>query len=131
VGGEKVVGCPYCGNAAVLMDSAAVYHGRSYGLIYACLPCGAWVGVHKGTKIPKGRLADKALRDARMKTHAAFDKLWIEGCFRDCRGGAYRWLQEAMGLSAAECHIGEFDVGQCARAVVLCVAKFSVNSEGK
>ena len=54
--------CDYCGRPAQLTDSAIVY-GRSYGLIYYCAPCQAWVGVHKGTTTPLGRLANHELRE--------------------------------------------------------------------
>ena len=38
--------CPYCGRRTSLADSAEVYHGRSYGMMYICRPCGVYVGCH-------------------------------------------------------------------------------------
>ena len=40
--------CPYCGNRTEYVDSSVIY-GRSYGMIYLCWDCMAYVGVHKGT----------------------------------------------------------------------------------
>jgi hypothetical protein len=113
--------CPYCGEKARLIDSAEVYGGRSYGLMYVCKPCDARVGVHKGTKKPLGRLANAELRAAKIAAHAAFDPLWKSG--RMSRNAAYRWLSEAMELSAKDCHIGMFDVADCRRVVDLCRMK--------
>lgn len=36
--------CDYCGGRVILTDSAIVYHGKSYGNIYYCTNCGAYVG---------------------------------------------------------------------------------------
>jgi len=51
------VTCPYCNNPAVYVDSVVIYR-RSYGMIYWCRPCDAYVGVLKGTDIPFGTLAN-------------------------------------------------------------------------
>lgn len=111
----KQVTCPYCGNQAVFTDSSEVYGGRSYGMIYLCRPCKAYVGVHKGTDAPLGRLADSELRTWKIRAHAVFDPLWKSK--QMTRGGAYRHLQSLLGLKKNECHIGKFDVKTCKRAV--------------
>lgn len=41
--------CPYCGKPTEFVDSSVIY-GRSYGMIYLCRDCRAYVGVHKGTR---------------------------------------------------------------------------------
>jgi hypothetical protein len=121
------VHCPYCGARAMLVDSAEVYGGRSYGNIWLCRPCGAWVGVHAGSPTfqPLGRLADASLRRAKMQAHAAFDPLWRRPP-NDAKPGArkraYAWLAAAMGLTAKQTHIGAFDEQQCACVVELCNA---------
>lgn len=38
--------CPYCGKPTEYVDSSVIY-GRSYGMIYLCRDCRAYVGVHK------------------------------------------------------------------------------------
>lgn len=53
--------CPYCKEQTEYVDSACIY-GKSYGMIYLCRKCDAYVGVHKGTNKALGRLANKELR---------------------------------------------------------------------
>lgn len=109
--------CPYCNEPPVLVDGAEVYHGRSYGKIWLCRPCQAWVGVHKGTDQPLGRLANKELREWKIKAHAAFDPRW-KG--KSDRREAYGWLAEQLGIEREKAHIGMFDVETCKRVVELC-----------
>lgn len=109
--------CPYCGRQAEFVDSKVVY-GRSYGMIYLCRPCDAYVGVHKGTDKPLGRLADKELRNWKMAAHDAFDHLWKSRKMK--RNQAYKWLAERMGLSVEETHIGMFDIAQCKKVIEIC-----------
>lgn len=119
---EYSVLCPYCGNKAELADTAEVYRGRSYGMMYICRPCQAWVGCHKGTNKPLGRLANEQLRHFKQKAHAAFDPLWQRGSRRrfESRSAAYEWLAGKMRLSRDECHIGMFDVDDCKNVVQFC-----------
>ena len=67
--------CPYCGKDTEFMDSSIVY-GKSYGMIYICRTCNAYVGVHKGTDQALGRLANKQLRVLKHEAHEYFDKIW-------------------------------------------------------
>lgn len=60
--------CPYCGKPTEFVDSSVIY-GRSYGMIYLCRDCRAYVGVHKGTNQALGRLANAELRDAKKEAH--------------------------------------------------------------
>lgn len=112
----KTVHCPYCGRQAEYVDSSVVY-GRSYGMIYLCRNCMAYVGVHKGTDEPLGRLANAKLRYWKKKAHEAFDPLWKRGPFRGHRSRAYRWLSKEMGLPIEETHIGMFDIADCQRVI--------------
>ncbi len=126
--------CPYCGKtAAFLPSSDALYHGRDYGPVYACPPCGAWVGCHPGTRIPLGRLADADLRRAKIDAHAAFDAIWrAYHATRQAedpayprgraRATAYRQLSAALGIDPRVCHIGHFDLQTCQRVVELCAS---------
>lgn len=110
--------CPYCGRAAQLVDSAVIY-GRSYGTIWLCAPCDAYVGCHKNSKkhAPLGRLANAELRALKMKAHAAFDPLWKEG--KMARNEAYRHLQELLGETHLV-HIGFSDEAMCRRIIKAC-----------
>ena len=106
--------CDYCGKPARCVDSAIVYEGRSYGPIWYCKECQAWVGCHRGTNKPLGRLANAELRRMKRLAHASFDKLW-RGKSAFTRRAAYEWLAEEMGLPVEQTHIGMFDVEQEAR----------------
>ena len=113
--GQEVY-CPYCGNKAEYVDSAEIY-GKSYGMVYLCRPCDAYVGVHDGTDTPLGRLANRDLRRWRNRAHAAFDPLWKQGPYRRRRNDAYAWLAGKMGLTKEETHIAMFDVEQCKQVI--------------
>lgn len=111
--------CPYCGRPAVLVDSATVYNGRSYGMIWDCRPCDAYVGVHRNspTFAPKGRLANRELRRWKVAAHAAFDPLWLGLGAPMKRRAAYSLMQQVMGMTAEQAHIGKFDVADCRRLI--------------
>ncbi|WP_278247013.1 zinc-finger-containing protein [Agathobaculum desmolans] len=83
----KDVICNYCGRKAELVDSKVIY-GTSYGMMYLCRRCNAYVGCHKGTDRPLGRLADAELRYWKKAAHAVFDPLWRQGRFRGQRKAA-------------------------------------------
>lgn len=119
---EVVTGkiCPYCGRKPEFVDSIEIYGYRSYGMMYWCKPCGAYVGVHKGTKRALGRLANKELREWKQKAHAKFDSLWKMSKKPNRRSAAYAWLGEQMKLKPSRTHIGMFNVEQCQRAIQLC-----------
>jgi hypothetical protein len=102
------------------VDSAEVYRGQSFGPIYLCRPCQAWVGCHKGTTNSLGRLANRELRAAKQQTHAMFDPLWVRGSKRNAaRRNAYRWLAKQLQISEELCHIGLFDLSDCTRAIAV------------
>ena len=123
--------CPYCNNPTKYVDSAVVYHGRSYGMIYFCQPCDAYVGVHKGSNIALGRLANKDLRAWKKEAHKFFDPIWEEKIKQGlsktkARLVAYTWLAEQMKLPRELTHVGMFDVEQCKQVVELCKIKPSI-----
>ena len=105
--------CPYCKSKVVLADSAIVY-GRSFGPIYLCSnwpQCDAYVGCHKGTTKPLGRLANKELRQWKIKAHNALDELWKQK--RYTRHKAYLIASDILGKPFEETHIGMFDIQDC------------------
>lgn len=114
--------CPYCKGAAVLTDSSVIY-GKSYGPIWLCQRCRAYVGCHPGTETPLGTLANDALRKARNLAHRAFDPLWKPGPGKRFkrRGEAYRWLAKELQIEKQHCHIGMFDEDRCAQAARICL----------
>ena len=113
----KKVNCDYCGRKTEFVDSSVVY-GRSYGMIYYCRTCRAWVGVHKGTEQPLGRLANAELRYWKKQAHAAFDPIWKYGSMK--RHNAYGWLSSQLNIPHDKTHIGMFDVGQCKQVIQVC-----------
>lgn len=110
----RKVYCDYCGSPAEFVDSSVIY-GRSYGYVYLCRCCNAYVGVHAGTDIPLGRLANEELRHWKKAAHAAFDPLWKYGGMR--RNEAYSWLAKQLGTLPSQTHIGMFDVDLCRMAI--------------
>lgn len=111
--------CSYCDKPAKLIDSEQLY-GVSYNMkMWICRPCNAWVGCHRGTTRPLGRLANRTLRHWKIRAHKAFDKKW-KGKQRRSRKKAYTWLAKRMNLNESQCHIGKFDVAQCVQVVEIC-----------
>jgi hypothetical protein len=121
--------CPYCGNNSEYIDSSFIY-GKSYGMIYICKPCDAYVGVHKGTDNALGRLSNKELREAKKEAHFYFDQIAKTGLINKIwkefipnlgnRNKAYLWLSKQMNIDKEFCHIGMFDVKQCKQVVQIC-----------
>ena len=108
--------CPYCGNEAKWCENKEIY-GKNYGesyMCYYCKPCNAYVGCHNNTTKPLGVMANKELRDWRIKTHDCFDKLWKDGFVT--RKEAYKILDDEFGK---EIHIGEADIETCQRIISL------------
>ncbi|MEO6302525.1 MAG: zinc-finger-containing protein [Bacteroidia bacterium] len=103
--------CPYCKSKTVFVDSSIVY-GKSYGMIYFCQPCRAWVGVHSGTNKAKGRLANAELREYKKEAHLYFDKIWQELKLMK-RAQAYKWLSKLLNLPGKYTHIGMFSEKTC------------------
>lgn len=138
--------CPYCGDHAVKTNGADIYKSRpdlANLTFWVCRPCGAYVGCHKegaftrdkgGRKVysdgslPLGRLASKYLRRAKSDAHLAMDPLWENTPdHRAERVRIYEWLSKKMGIPLNECHIGEFDIGQCRRVIALCEERRGIN----
>ena len=125
--------CPYCEREARFLPSSETIYGRDYGPVYVCVPCDARVGCHRGTTRPLGRLANAELRLAKRGAHDAFDRTWralheertrADPSFSKSRtrAKAYKRLAILLEIDARECHIGMFDLQQCARVITLCAA---------
>ncbi len=116
------VKCPYCGRNAVLRSAGYVYKGAALNKhLYVCSgypECDAYVGVHEGTLMPKGTLANGDLRHKRIETHRLFDAIWKNGIFS--RKDAYRWLRDTFCLTEEQAHIGEFSEYRCDRLMDEC-----------
>lgn len=112
--------CRYCGSVVVLTSNAEIY-GKEYGngKCYLCRNCKAFVGVHTGTIIPLGTLADDKLRKARNRAHYYFDKLWKEPTRVMKRNDAYSWLAQQLKIKKEETHIAWFEEKECEKVVDL------------
>ena len=119
--------CPYCKERAVLRDSSVVYR-RSYGPIWICFDCDAYVGVHQDSKnyLPLGTLADAETRKWRERAHDTFDPLWQRKMEQEsisksqARKLGYKWLAGQLNISVKKCHIAMFDMEQCQKVVEIC-----------
>lgn len=105
--------CPDCGAPMRFIRNSR------FGNFYGCSRypvCQNTHGAHPdGT--PLGKPANKATREARIRAHAAFDRLWHGG--RGSRGQAYSWMRKRLGLTREQAHIGLFDAEQCERLIAL------------
>lgn len=117
--------CPYCGAKVELKDASFIYPNNSkskkWGKMWVCSnypKCNAYVGCHKGTTIPLGRLANERLRTLKMEAHKQFDPIWKSGLLS--RKEAYKWLATMLNIPIDECHIGMFDIKMCQRVIHLC-----------
>jgi hypothetical protein len=106
--------CPYCFKKSHFINSKEIY-GVSHGMVYACKPCKAHVGVHQGTKKAKGRLANKELRKAKIEAHKYFDSIWKEGEMK--RKEAYLWLSQMLNIPEEYTHIGMFNLKTCKEVI--------------
>lgn len=112
--------CNLCGGKVEFISNDALY-GRRYGsgFAYLCTRCGAYVGTHnKGYKREAlGILANKEMRDWKMKCHALFDAQY-QGK-RTTRSDCYFRLSKALKIDPKECHFGYFDIPMLKRAYEL------------
>jgi DNA-directed RNA polymerase subunit RPC12/RpoP len=104
--------CNICGGKVIYTNNANIY-GKSYGSgkCYLCTKCGAYVGTHVSRpRKAFGILADKHLRDLKIKCHDCFDKLWRnKKNAGHKRSKYYKQLAYLLDIPLEECHFGYFD----------------------
>lgn len=113
--------CGECGELMVLRNSR-------FGKFYGCSAypkCKGTHGAHPDGK-PLGTPANAATKQARMKAHAAFDRLWKGG--GRTRGQAYGWLKAQASIPD---HISEMDAKQCAVLIELVEWELKIPSGGR
>lgn len=108
--------CPYCKKPTEFCDSSIVYN-KSFGMIYYCKDCNAWVGVHKGTDRALGRLANSELREFKKEAHKYFDQIWKLNYMS--RKEAYAWLASGISVPQEYVHIGMLSVKTCKEVIFL------------
>lgn len=118
--------CPNCGTKVYLVKNSEIY-GREYGCwpyAYLCETRCSYVGLHPGTEIPLGTMANAETREARKDAKRHFEPLWRgrRAIFRK-RKDAYAWLAGRLGVDVRECHFGWFDKDQADRAREICRAR--------
>lgn len=103
--------CNLCGGKVILTNNSKIY-GKSYGSgkCYLCTKCGAFVGTHEPRPDEAlGLLADSAMRNAKKRCHALFDRHWMDKeQKRTYRTAMYRWLAGKMNIEPENCHFGFF-----------------------
>lgn len=112
--------CDNCGSNKVRYTTNDEIYGRIFGNggCYICDDCKAYVGVHDTkNKLPLGRLANKELRDLKMKCHNLFDPLWKNTKFK--RKDCYGYLANKLGLHLRETHFGWFNKEYLEKALIV------------
>ena len=127
---KSTVKCPYCGSSAKLVPASDIYGSETKEeWLYVCKNypgCNSYVGVHKGTKEPKGTLADGALRNKRIWAHKLFDAIWQNGIMS--RSAAYKWLCAKFSLRKEHGHIGCFSDYMCNSLMEECMVALKNNN---
>jgi len=113
--------CPYCKSTTEVVSETDVY-GREYKgrKMIRCrnyMKCNSYVGTHDdGSTL--GRLANKELRQAKIKAHSYFDRLWKEKLIG--RTKLYEDLSDYLELPDKYTHIGMFNKTTCLKVVEWC-----------
>lgn len=106
--------CDNCCEFTVSIKTHNEVHGRTYHrwpYLYYCDSCGAYVGIHHGTDIPQGTMADEELRRWRKKAKVPFEK-WRKNKGIG-RSKAYSILADKLKIPVNEFHFGWFDLEMC------------------
>lgn len=113
--------CPYCGKHADLMSNGIFRGGNATGVVWACLPCDARVGVVKKDAgfNPLGRLANEELRALKKKTYVAFEQ--VSAVTGMSRTAVYRLVEAEADIPRRECQLGMFDLTRCQQALDICL----------
>lgn len=110
--------CNYCGGSVIFVSSEEVFgEVTANPMRYICTTCGATVGVHRGTSIPYGKLADRELSGLRKRCHALLDPIWRSRKGHVYRSEVYNWLAKKLNIPSNKCHIGWFDKQTLKKAV--------------
>lgn len=107
--------CPYCKGETKFVDSKVIYKKKSFGMIYLCEACDAYVGTHKGTEKALGRLANKNLRYLKKEAHKYFDIIWQEK--HEKRNKVYYYLSLHLKIPQKYTHIGYFSEKTCLEVI--------------
>jgi hypothetical protein len=118
--------CPYCNKPTNYVDSKEVYHDKSYGMIYLCKPCNAYIGVTPGTNNAIGRLANKELRELKKMLHGLLQILITHKAsqtnMRKEEAGelAYKWVAKQLNLPNGFAKLSYLNESQCEQLINIC-----------
>lgn len=114
--------CPHCGAVALIRPAAEIYNDPSRtDELYVCRNypiCNSYVGMHPGTRVPLGTLANGDLRNLRIKAHRKFDRIWQGGLMS--RKAAYQWMASSLGIDERDAHIGKLGEFRCKELISKC-----------
>jgi hypothetical protein len=120
--------CDVCCSTNIELTTNDVVYGELYGewpQIYLCHDCKSYVGTHKGTTTPLGRMANQRTRRLRVAVHKVFDKLWLEKLMT--RSNAYNWLALQLKIDPQECHISWLNDEQLVEAAAISAEHLRLN----
>ncbi len=118
----KEIRCRSCGGPMVKRKSAR-------GPFYGCRRYPKCKGTQPlSDDEPLQRQASTPLNARRIQAHGIFDA-WYRSTGRT-RGQAYGWLQEAMHLSAPDCHIHLFEEPECMEVIRKVVEQIECERKG-
>ena len=126
--------CFYCRGLCDFVDSKEVYR-ESYGMIYICRPCQAWVNTHNNSSDHSlGFVAKKPLRALRNLAHKWFDPLWekkvSQGTKRkQAQSLARQWMAGFLNIAIEEAHIGMCTEEQCLKIIEMCKPFYPTQDE--
>ncbi len=116
--------CPYCNCETELVSDKEIYGPNSNygGKYYRCLnDKDHYVGTYSNNQKSLGRVANKELRQWKMRGHKTFDPLWnTDNSIFEKQQDAYSWLSEQMKLEMKYTHFGMFTIKQCQDAIKYC-----------
>ena len=116
---ENKVLCNYCEKEAKKVTGGEIYKKPKYNRydllakeFFLCETCDAYIGVSdKDSSLPAGLLANKELREAKIKAHNHFDPIWKEG--NKNKQKAFVELAKFLGIKYKDCHIKFFTLEMC------------------
>ena len=111
--------CPYCNSVSKLWPASFIYgdmflSDKNFWVCKKYPTCNSYVGTHSNPpfqNFPMGSLADRELRETRLKAHTLFDHFWKSKV--KTRNEMYKWFQKEMELDGKYAHIGELNLEQC------------------
>ena len=96
-------------------DGRLVLRSSKHGLFYGCTRYPSCKGSHGAhpNGAPLGVPADSLTRQARIRAHAFFDRLWKDPTVGKSRFDAYTWLAKMLNVPLDKAHISMLNKDDC------------------